>query len=510
MAELFTQAAEHTITCPICYEFFVGAHTPKDLDCPHVLCEVCITKMAQMQHGQPLSCPLGCAVKTEIPPAGVKSLKTNLQLKNLAEEHPGCPLKWEAGTALNNASNHMQSCGQLAKDMHELERTIKGNLESDMDDIDRCAEERIAEIHREQRILKAALKKSGEKQLSRVRKEISHLEHCYKSLRDAVIQIGTNPQYTAKNTALLDKIKHLSAKEHHVHHITTPVKFVQEKEKPAIKLGRIVKPRELELVEEFGSFARARSITCSSNGQLAVCDMDNMQVSVYDKQDGGKHQKKFNLALTPTNPNKPRDIVFTPDHGKFLVSKGTGIEVYSPSGTYDKTIATTHKDDDTDVNVWGVSTTKQGRILASDIDRGVITEHDKTGSIIQTIKTNVNPRYICPLSGTRLAMSDWDRGKICVIDTDSGKEILNVDVSTVNGICYDKHTECLLLSRSELSYKPGRVRIATGVIEQYCCRSGRFVACLAHGLYHPHCLTFTADGMLAVADHKTVKIYKVT
>ena len=473
--------------------------------------------MASLLFGRPITCPLGCVIKTSIPTGGVEGLKTNLQLKNLAEQHPAYTFRQNADKTLTSADASIQKCDQLISELQRREGAIQANLESNAEEIDRLAEEQIAIILRKQKMLKAQLSKSSEKQLSRIRKDIAHVQHCLNTLqtkKDTIKQMGSNPQYATikDNQSVLDKMEEASEKVQSLSISTDqqPAKFVPEKDRQVAKLGRIVKPRNLELVEEFGSFARARSITCSSSWRdmLAVCDMDQMQVLIYKKRDG-HYFEKMRLALMASNPNKPRDMAITPED-KFLVTRGIGIEVYSPGGVYEKTIKTIDANNlNTEDNVWSVTTDTEGRILAGDIDRCVITQHNMTGKILKTIKTSIKPRYLCALQGTHVAISDWESGKLSVLDCKLQREVLSIDITTVNGICYDKQTDCIFLGRSEQSYKPGSVRVATGVIEQYCVRTGRFIACLAHGLYHPHCLKLMPSGTLAVADHKTVKIYKI-
>ncbi|XP_072046210.1 RING finger protein 224-like [Amphiura filiformis] len=89
MAAEFTATAESTVTCPLCFEFFVSPNTPKDLACPHTCCQLCLQRMVTLNEpSQPIKCPMRCSKTTPLPAGGVSALRTNLHLKNLAEEHP--------------------------------------------------------------------------------------------------------------------------------------------------------------------------------------------------------------------------------------------------------------------------------------------------------------------------------------------------------------------------------------------------------------------------------------
>ena len=83
MAHSYESSIEEELTCSICYELFVDPNTPKELNCPHVVCELCVEKI--IAQGV-LECP-ECRVITELPKDGVDALKTNYRVRNLAEKH---------------------------------------------------------------------------------------------------------------------------------------------------------------------------------------------------------------------------------------------------------------------------------------------------------------------------------------------------------------------------------------------------------------------------------------
>ena len=83
MAHAYASIMEEELTCCVCYELFVDPHTPKELNCPHVICELCLKKLVKEGN---IDCP-SCRVITKLPKDGVSSFRTNLQLCNLAEKH---------------------------------------------------------------------------------------------------------------------------------------------------------------------------------------------------------------------------------------------------------------------------------------------------------------------------------------------------------------------------------------------------------------------------------------
>ena len=85
----FSDIAKEELTCPLCYELFLDPHNPKDLDCPHVCCQICLKRLVGLtEDGQRLylDCP-ECRQTTMIPPGGIAAMKTNIRLRSLAEKH---------------------------------------------------------------------------------------------------------------------------------------------------------------------------------------------------------------------------------------------------------------------------------------------------------------------------------------------------------------------------------------------------------------------------------------
>ena len=81
----FSDLAQDDLSCPVCFELLKDPHTPKELDCSHVCCALCVQKMIE---GRRLSvdCP-ECRNVTRIPKDGVTAMKTNFRLRSLAEKH---------------------------------------------------------------------------------------------------------------------------------------------------------------------------------------------------------------------------------------------------------------------------------------------------------------------------------------------------------------------------------------------------------------------------------------
>ena len=83
MAHSYVTSMADGLSCCVCFELFVDPHTPKDLNCPHMICQVCLKR--HVKDGA-IDCPQ-CRVITRVPKNGVAALKTNLGIRNLAETH---------------------------------------------------------------------------------------------------------------------------------------------------------------------------------------------------------------------------------------------------------------------------------------------------------------------------------------------------------------------------------------------------------------------------------------
>ena len=81
----FSALAQNDLSCPVCFELLKDPNTPKELECSHVCCSLCIQKM--IEGGRPtVSCP-ECRHVTCIPKDGMTVMKTNFRLRSLAEKH---------------------------------------------------------------------------------------------------------------------------------------------------------------------------------------------------------------------------------------------------------------------------------------------------------------------------------------------------------------------------------------------------------------------------------------
>ena len=101
----FSDLAQSDLSCPVCFELFKDPHTPKELDCAHVCCALCIQKMIEGER-LTVDCP-ECRNVTRISEDGVTAMRTNFRLRSLAEKHEDhMKIKHEVKIATNMCLEH--------------------------------------------------------------------------------------------------------------------------------------------------------------------------------------------------------------------------------------------------------------------------------------------------------------------------------------------------------------------------------------------------------------------
>ena len=569
MAASFIRAADDELSCPVCFEPLVDPHTPKNLPCGHVYCVLCLQEMVNGSKTCPecreviiipkdgvASIPTNFKLRTlaekhqkvgtvELPSrdnvkkpffsvcstheeeqcyycitCSMLACQTCLHTKHDGARHRTGRLEEiyqeqqrQMQVMMEETSRSIEQTKERMQKLQTLKEKAKDNIPAEEEKIDACVESHINQILQDSTDLKADLQKQiteFDARIANYEKKVQSAEECYQGIERIIENVPVN-EYVIRHNHLADKLDRIELEDpkSKLDDEYTFAKFVPNEKKS--KVGYILPAtqgrtsvRKLKLIQILDGFDRARTLNCSTDGLLAVCDRQGRKVIIYHKIHG-KYEKKLNLKFPRENQYKPNDVAICHD-GRFLVARFTCIEVYSPEGNYVKNIETAESGER---DACGVKVTTDGRILAADSHRSLITEYDPNGNIVRTMHASIKSYHMTLIHDTHISISDSEIGKIIVMDIVSGQETLSIDIPGVLGICYDEQTECLLTTRCEPHSKPGKIRLNTGVIEQYSYTTGKLVACLEQGLYHPRGMTLTADGNLIVADVKTVKIYEI-
>ncbi|XP_072033511.1 uncharacterized protein [Amphiura filiformis] len=421
----------------------------------------------------------------------------------------------EMQSAIAKTKQHIKEASESVLKLEAIEMAVKKSYDREEMKLAQCVESHMNTLLEQTQLLKKQLGDSKAQKLRSIHERMLNIEEKAQSAARAThaVENLTDYEYIVQHTHLTEQLNEIDLKEHTVPLGFTPnaaAKFV-----PLNKLDMNVgcmlhvmsdRPREVKLIQTLRGFKEPLCVAHSSTGLLAVCDHDSKKVSIYHELNA-KYEKKLNLNLNPSNRNEPYDAAIHPD-GRVMVARKSCIEVYSPEGNYLNKIETAAAGTLTKVFSIALSSSG-GRIIAGDIDRSVITEHDATGNIVRTLKTNIRPLYATLIhADTHIVMSDWKAGKVSVMDMETGQETLSIDIIEVQGVSYDEQTESLLIARCKPGSVPGKILLKSGVIEQYSYTTGKLVACLEQGLCHPKGITSDAN-LMVVADKKIINMYKL-
>ena len=240
-------------------------HIPKDLECPHTCCQVCLHNIATLNPGQPITCPMKCEQKTCVPAGGVSKLRTNLHIKNLAEQHPSyvkgakpavpkcakhkenmhlyctlcsklachsCGMAYHKGAehiivdvgdtteeqkeelkiVIADTEEEMQSYQNSVTKLQALETDILKKLEAEKREIAKSADAFIDSVKEERKRLETELQNAGDIKLKEIRAECTQLENRLSNLqaaRDVAIKTSetSDHAYITQHTKISREFK---------------------------------------------------------------------------------------------------------------------------------------------------------------------------------------------------------------------------------------------------------------------------------------------------------------
>ncbi|XP_033646353.1 tripartite motif-containing protein 2-like [Asterias rubens] len=266
-----------------------------------------------------------------------------------------------------------------------------------------------------------------------------------------------------------------------------------------ISLGSLImKEPKWELSLECGEGTNVTwGIDASVPGdEMAVADLCNKRVAIYDTK--GHQKKSIPLSSCP-------QAVAAFQNQLVIVDGTNSVKMYNRNGNKMFEFHTVPHSEvgKTSVDLWSVAVIKD-TIMVGDWNRSVITKHRSSdGSLIDTVSVQTKPWFLAIDSKDRVVISG--KGKQVDIVGVNGTTLFSINpkinsqqVTSCRGVCCD----------SSAIY----IAVWNGVvgnchIHQYDTR-GRFISCIAQGLYSPCGISLTSDGQqLAVADWTSVKIY---
>ncbi|XP_033631570.1 E3 ubiquitin-protein ligase TRIM56-like [Asterias rubens] len=261
----------------------------------------------------------------------------------------------------------------------------------------------------------------------------------------------------------------------------------------------IMKEPRWELCLEYDKgISRPWDIDASLPGdEIAVADHMNSRVVIYNTTG---HQKK--------TINIPRDplAVAAFKNQLVIVDKTNSVKMYNRNGKKMFEFHTVpHSEVDmTSVDLRSVAVIKD-TIMVGDVGRSVITKHrSSAGSLIDTVTVQTKPWYLAIDSKDRVVVSGSSQQQVDIVGVDGGTlvsinpKVNSQPVEYCEGVCCDSSAIYIAVCNEDYN---------TGHIHRYDTQ-GRFLSCIAQGLYSPFGISLTSDGQqLAVADWESVKIY---
>ncbi|XP_071809156.1 uncharacterized protein [Asterias amurensis] len=268
-----------------------------------------------------------------------------------------------------------------------------------------------------------------------------------------------------------------------------------------ISLGNLIvkepmKEPKWELSLEYGEGINvAWGIDASVPGdEMAMADFGNNRVVIYDSKG---HQKK---SITSSNP-----VAVAAFQNQLVIVDGTNsVKMYNRNGTKMFEFHTVPHSEvgKTSVDLYSVAIMKDTSIMVGDVWRSVITKHrSNDGSLIDTVSVQTQPWYLAIDSKVRVVVSGGDRVDIVELTGtllfSINPKINSQQVQSCRGVCCDSSAIYIAVCSG----------LGAGHIHQYDTQ-GRFLSCIAQGLYNPCGISLTSDGQqLAVTNNRSVKIY---
>ncbi|XP_033646267.1 E3 ubiquitin-protein ligase TRIM56-like [Asterias rubens] len=257
-----------------------------------------------------------------------------------------------------------------------------------------------------------------------------------------------------------------------------------------------MKEPEWELCLEYGEGINgALDIDASVSGdEMAVADTWNSRVLFSDTK--GHQKKSIPLSTRP-------QAVAAFQNQLVIVHRSNPVNMYNRNGNNMFEFHTAHSEVGKTLVVLRSVAIIKDTIMVGDVKRSVITKHRSSdGSLIDTVSVQTKPCYLAIDSKDRVVVSGW--GKQVDIVEVTGTLLFSINpkinsqqVTSCRGVCCDSSAIYIAVSNGA----------GTGHIHQYDTQ-GRFLSCIAQGLYNPNGISLTSDGQqLAVADWKSVKIY---
>ncbi len=417
----------------------------------------------------------------------------------------------------------LQYVGKWKQDLLNLkdtETTFQISLDEEYSKVDECVTGYCDSVRREEKRLEGKLDTAAQRLNDDFATDKLYLQNHIKSFQSQVQSVATptvesmaNHLVITKQRATLSELtqkcqdsKTFRSKQDRKMYST--IKFEEQCPESPLEVGRVVEPLNVELHHQFDDgVTLATTIAPAANGGFLVGDVEGQEAMIYRKVNEVYNQH----ALAFSTP--PLGIAVTKD-GEFLISTHECIMRFSSSGDLLSNF-TTFSSKSQKV---GPLSSSNGRIFGGHVTIPFITEFDDNGSPERTIYTKNIVRSFSLVNASQMAVCYQDIPGVDVINFE--KQMANelsvlchIDIPVPLSIFFARDSQCLIIGSYDKSHRQSQKSTdsyqGSGVIAQYCITTGKMVECLVDGLHSPLGMAITTEGILAVADGRSVKLYFV-
>ena len=514
MALKFVSAAESDLACPICFQYYVSPHDPKNFSaCSHICCILCLKEMTK-DGSKAIECPQ-CKQLSILPDQGVDGLHTCLTVRNLAEKHPE-GIKQRVQQMQSDLRNIQVNKSVSMKEFEEMKEQIEREAQQGIADVEKA----IKSMTFQAQDLIAKIKNVRQSKIAQLQQQILHVD-CVDPVFTIQSELESiaDDEFLRKADTLSSQILKLKAERPTAADTRNYSLgcFVANDQ-----LGRLIRPRQLELMQEISGVQSAVSISSRPDGILAVCDngTNPSQVFIFEKYQGSMREAT-RFSVNSALQDGPIDIAMYNDDRIAITTFGPKFNVVSLKGKQQRTIDSSKTVHDSrrlrsfkNVSTFSVTKLKDDRtvvgvvVQSSSGDESSILVYDAKLSISKIIRVTIMPIRIAGIRSSHIAVTN-SIDMVCVYSLESGDEIFSLVLPMPCGVCYDEITDCLLIGRGPEKDANGKIVRGSSVIEQYCSVTGKLVSSLARRLCCPAGMTITHDGLLAVADGLSIKLFRM-
>ena len=412
----------------------------------------------------------------------------------------------------------LEKLGELQMSVQRLEYAqvqIERTLDIHRKEIDRRAEGAILQVKEVRKFLADQLQKRVQSRLDAI---MQGEDQMHMQIKEALTTVGSVKSYIDKTDQNELVIKHSDLEQtvkrslgtnvkgvHYGNPIQGMSKYAGYKRPIGMTgvLGGIFPVNKLQfhLFDELDSFKLASDIVRSKDS-LLVTDFNKKKTYIVVQNWAREYFRESHLPTSSVIYG-----VAVTSEGKYLVARETHVDVYSSSRKHEGQFNFRNEGSKTESNRYAfrITVMDDDSVVIGDERNSTIIVVSKEGVVLRVFPISVSPMRLCRMSNGMVAVSNWKAGKVCVVDVESGAEIGTINIPQALGLCYHTQTDCFLVGR-RMSELPG-----SGFIDQFCALTGRHIGRIVDDLHAPYGMAITGlrDDFLAVADVKSVKVYRI-